>query len=205
MKTITVSMFLSGMPAYYFQELVEMNGGRIPTFKHFKNAFIRRFEEDPARSDALTDALEQVKYHNIAKMAEYCMKFQEIEMQISPQDMAFNTRLRIFLKLLPSECAMTIQLDDGVTKYNKMGLVYPIAKKCATKQLAVKKLTTASSHYQDSNHQHWIHQRKGQKLTPLGFLPLPAKKETEEEALDMIDVQKAKCFNCGWVDHVARD
>ena len=41
MKTITASMFLSGTPAYYFQELVEMNGGRIPTFKHFKNAFIR--------------------------------------------------------------------------------------------------------------------------------------------------------------------
>jgi len=80
-------------------------------------------------------------------MAEYCIKFQEIEMQISPQDMAFNTSLRIFLKPLPSECTMTIQLNDGVTKYNKMGLVYPIAKKWATKQLAVKKLTTASSHY----------------------------------------------------------
>ena len=92
MKTITVSMFLSGTPAYYFQELVQMNGGRIPTFKHFKNAFIQRFENS-ARSDALTDALEQVKYHNVAKMAEYCMKFQEIEMQISPQDMAFNTHL----------------------------------------------------------------------------------------------------------------
>ena len=118
--------------------------------------------------------------------------------------MAFNTRLRIFLKPLPSECAMTIQLNDGVTKYNKMGLVYPIAKKWATKQLAVKKLTTASSHYQDSNHWHRIHQRKGQKLTSLGFLPLPTKKETEE-ALDMIDVQKAKCFNCGRVGHLARD
>ena len=79
-------------------------------------------------------------------MVEYCMKFQEIEMQISPQDMPFNTHLRIFLKPLPSECAMTTQLNDGV-KYNKMGLVYPIAKKWATKQLAVKKLTTASSHY----------------------------------------------------------
>jgi len=119
--------------------------------------------------------------------------------------MAFNIRLRIFLKPLPSECTMTIQLNDGVTKYNKMGLVYPIAKKWATKQPAVKKLTTASSHHQDSNHRHRIHQRKGQKLTPLGFLPLPAKKETEEEALDMIDVQKAKCFNCGWVGHLARD
>ena len=92
MKTITASMFLSGTPAYYFQELVQMNGGRIPTFKHFKNAFIQQFE-DSARSDALTDALKQVKYYNVTKMAEFCMKFPEIEMQISPQDMAFNTRL----------------------------------------------------------------------------------------------------------------
>ena len=100
---------------------------------------------------------------------------------------------------------MTIQLNDGVMKYNKMGLVYPIVKKWATKQLAVKKLTTASSYYQDSNHRYRIHQRKGQKLTPLGFLPPLAKKETEEEALDMIDVQKAKCFNCRWVGRLARD
>jgi len=204
MKTITASMFLSGTPAYYFQELVEMNGGRIPTFKHFKNAFIRRFEEDPARSDALTDALEQVKYHNVTKMAEYCMKFQEIEMQIPVQDMAFKTRLRTFLSPLPTECAITIQLDDSVAQHKKMGLVYPIAKKWATKQLAVKKLT-ASISSQNQNHRHRIHQRKGQKLTPLGFLPLPAKKETEEEALDMIDVQKAKCFNCGRIGHLARD
>ena len=40
---------------------------------------------------------------------------------------------------------------------------------------------------------------------PLRFLPVPAKKETEEEALDMIDVQKAKCFNCRRVGHLARD
>ena len=133
------------------------------------------------------------------------MKFQEIEMQISPQDMAFNTGLRIFLKPLPSECAMTIQLNDGVTKHNKMGLVYPIAKKCATKQLGVKKLTMASLHYQDPNHRHRIHQHKGQKLMPLGFLPLPAKKEIEEEALDMIDIKKAKYFNCGRVGHLVRD
>jgi len=48
MKTIMASMFLSGTPVYYVQELLELNSGRIPMFKHFKNAFIRRFEEDLA-------------------------------------------------------------------------------------------------------------------------------------------------------------
>jgi len=63
------------------------------------------------------------------------------------------------LKATSSICAMVIQLNDGVIKYSKMELIYSITK--ATKQLAVKKLTTASSYYQDPNHRHRTHQHKG--------------------------------------------
>jgi hypothetical protein len=109
-KVATASSGLRGDAKSFFYYLVVNNNYKDPPWQFFEEKFIAKYENAAARADLLRDKLQNVRYHGVSKMPEYCEEFRFIESQI--YDMAFADRLLNFSKLIPVELALHIRNSD---------------------------------------------------------------------------------------------
>lgn len=88
---------------YYAQK--QANQGRAPHWDNLRQIMLDQWD-NPARINELRMRLNDVVYKD--NVAEYCRRFQEIEVQIPERDMTLDDRKFKFLLELPKELSMLL-------------------------------------------------------------------------------------------------
>jgi gag-polyprotein putative aspartyl protease len=121
-------LLLEGFARDYAIEQVHRNNGVALTWEEFKFYMRERFDNPERRDPMLRRHLENLRYLGPARMAEFCTEFQRIEMQISDKELTLRGRLLIFLKSMPHELRVWINLSNPPAS---MDSVYQTARKWA--------------------------------------------------------------------------
>ena len=197
--------FLTGEALSFYFHLLRLSESDSLEWPALRQAYKERFESSLPRIQYLRQALDRVRYKGIDRMFEYCQTFRDVEVQIF--NMTFIERLERFTRPLPSDCIMHIY--NGIPelfKKENMEIAYQAARLWSTNHLI------ANQRHDRHRSTNSAHSKKKVKFTPMLTIPgLPKErdkekerdKDREEDELDMMDVSKAKCYNCERIGHLA--
>jgi hypothetical protein len=205
----------------FFHYLVVNSGYKDPPWPVFEQELIAKYENMAVRADLLRDKLQNIRYHGVSKMAEYCEEFRSIESQI--YDMAFPDRLLNFSRPIPAELAMHLRNSDLRSK--DMEVVYQLTRQWAISAVTSRALQSSGHHHHRSKHREGKSLFQFRKKNKRSGRPTSKKKDHDSDSDDSVterldkmerkletielfnrmDIQSVVCYNCRQRGHFAAD
>jgi hypothetical protein len=195
---------------YYAQK--QASQGRAPHWDDMKKAMLDHWD-NPARVNELRMRLNSVAFKG--NISDYCRRFQEVEVQISGNDMAIGDRKFRFLLDLPKDLSMQLLARDDKT----MMPYYQAARQWE----GLQKVASATSTMQPRSGLSRFPKKLRQLSAPstaqssitMPYLQPTASTSNPTEPMDLDAMNQsrdprkvpatARCYNCNESGHFARD
>ncbi len=194
--------------ANYLYYLLVNRRGRDMSWQELRQHFRSKYENPQTYGRLLREKLEAVRFKGSARMADYCTNFRYIESQIF--DMAFEDRLKHFIRPFPRDLALYITTTD--LSKGDMEPVYALARQWA--KSAVNVVQSTSFGNRSPSGRSLLQFSKPRNRTKPTTSKEKEKDTSDDEELNVIrqlehlnaaDMSQVVCYNCNKRGHFARD
>ena len=210
--TYVVVQSLRDLAATWYLAKKKENQNKTPLWSKMKKAMLAQWD-NPARVNKLRMCLDGLSCKN-KSIAEYARQFQEIELQIPPEDMSMGDRIYKFLTHLPEELYMQLihRPDREMSAYYSAARMWEGLQKIPQQIAAASRTGFRKPHKRPRPPPSLL---QYDAPTTMPYLPSAAPPPTVTEPMDLDAMAVARdprktpsticCYNCNEFGHLAWD